>query len=73
MIHTRLSTWVAVGSIVLTAFTAFPSWPSLWAHVFNVLILYAVIVLARQEGKAIKQEHLDELIRTVKNGVGDHD
>lgn len=62
---------MAVGSIVLTAFTAFPSWPSLWAHALNVLVLYAVIALARREGKAIKQKHLDELMRAAKAGFSE--
>ncbi len=56
---------------MLTAFTAFPSWPSLWAHALNVLVLYAVIALARREGKAIKQKHLDELMRAAKAGFSE--
>ncbi|WP_156927838.1 hypothetical protein [Bradyrhizobium sp. Tv2a-2] len=50
-IHTRPSTWLGIGSVVMTAFSAFPSWPSLSMHALNVGIIAAIIWQARREGR----------------------
>jgi hypothetical protein len=50
-IHTRLSTWVIVVSILITAFSAFPSWPSVITHALNVPILAFALWLAHWEGR----------------------
>ena len=49
-IHTRLSTWVVVFSIMITAFSAFPSWPSALMHIANIPILALALWLAHNEG-----------------------
>jgi hypothetical protein len=49
--HTRLSTWLVVASILITAFAAFPSWPSFWIHVFNIFVLVLVLFVAHGEGR----------------------
>lgn len=51
VIHTRLSTWVVVASVVITGFTAFPSWPSFWIHLANIPVLALALWLAHHEGK----------------------
>jgi hypothetical protein len=47
--HTRLSTWIVVVSIIITAFSAFPSWPSFWIHVANVGVLALALTAAHHE------------------------
>ena len=53
-IHTRLSTWFVVVSVLMTTFTAFPSWPSAVVHVINIAVLGLALWLARNEGKGEK-------------------
>jgi hypothetical protein len=53
-IHTRLSTWVVVVSILITAFSAFPSWPSALLHLANVPVLALALWLAHHEGRKAK-------------------
>ena len=70
---TRPSIWVGVVSVILTAFTAFPSWPSMAVHVFNVLLLYVMVALARREGASVRDEHFHGLMQAIKkeqNHVG---
>jgi hypothetical protein len=50
---TRFSTWIVVVSIIITSFSAFPSWPSFLLHSANVLVLLLALVVAHHEGKRI--------------------
>jgi hypothetical protein len=50
-VHTRPSTWLAVTVALLTAFSAFPSWPSAFAHLASWGILALALLQARREGK----------------------
>jgi hypothetical protein len=51
MIHTRPSTWIAVLSVLITAFAALPTWPSFFIHVANIGVLIVLVWAARHEGK----------------------
>jgi hypothetical protein len=48
---TKISTWIVVVSIVITAFSAFPSWPSIWLHTLNVPLLILALAQAHHEGR----------------------
>ena len=49
-VHTRPSTWIAVAIALLTAFSAFPSWPSALAHLASWALLALALWQARREG-----------------------
>lgn len=47
-IHSKISTWGVVISVLLTSFTALPTTASLYAHGINFIVLVATIVFARR-------------------------
>jgi hypothetical protein len=51
---TRISTWIVVLSLFITAFSAFPSWPSFWMHAANVPVLLLALIVAHHEGRVSK-------------------
>lgn len=58
MIHSRLSTWMGVLSILISAFTSLPAGVNHYILAFNILLMVAIIWRARHEGKQVyKQSH----------------
>ena len=46
--HTKLSTWVAVVSLLLTTFSALPTLTSLCLHAVNVPVLVLLVYVSRK-------------------------
>ena len=62
----KVSTWMIIGSVVLTTFMAQPTLASLAVHILNVLLLMATIWVAHHESKI----YVDDRRRPPPNGSG---
>lgn len=52
--HTRLSTWIAVVIFLASAFTALPTFHNLIITAMQIPLLFILIVISHEEGKAKK-------------------
>ncbi len=57
VIHSRPSTWIAVVSILLTAFIALPTLHNYMILGIIVLVDILLVFQARREGKQIEKHH----------------
>jgi hypothetical protein len=49
--HTKLSTWLVVASLILTAFIALPTWHNISIGAIIVVLQVVLVWQARREGR----------------------
>jgi hypothetical protein len=57
-LHTKLSTWIAVVSVILTAFVTLPTFHNMVLVAANIGVLALLIWVAHQEGRSAHKKEI---------------